>query len=341
MKTPLDITVLGAGGWGIALACLLQGNGHRVRMWEFDPGACRRLQEKREEEQKLPGIIIPETVAITNDLPHALSGASILVLAVPSQTVRAAVRSIRKASPYNPGQEPLVVNVAKGLEQKTLMRISEIVAEEWPDLPAGNFAVVSGPSHAEEVSRNIPTTVTVASPDPGTAAAMQKIFNTPYFRVYTNPDLPGVEIGGSLKNVIAIATGISDGLGFGDNTKGALLTRGLHEMVRLGAVLGAKPATFYGLAGLGDLVTTCMSRHSRNRYLGEALGKGEPLASILQRMVMVAEGVATTDSAWALAQKHGLEMPITAATYQVLFKGKSPAEAVKDLMVRELKSEVV
>jgi len=331
-----DIAILGAGGWGIAISTLLHYNGHKVTLWEFDREEMRKLSMQREQKQKLPGVIIPDQVEITDQLKPTVSQADILVLALPSHTVRDVARKISSIELKN----PLVVNLAKGIENDTLLRMSEVLIEELPTFLHPKITTLSGPSHAEEVARKIPTTVVVAGFDEEIAKKVQNVFMTPYFRVYTNSDLIGVELGGSLKNIIAIASGICDGMGLGDNSKGALLSRGLAEIIRLGEKLGAIKETFAGLSGLGDLVTTCISKYSRNRFVGEQIGKGKTLKEVESEMVMVAEGIKTTKSAYQLSLKHQVEMPITQQVYQVLFENKKPKEAIYELMTRDPKSEI-
>ncbi|MFC1595442.1 NAD(P)H-dependent glycerol-3-phosphate dehydrogenase [Gemmatimonadota bacterium] len=332
----MRITVLGAGSWGTALAVLLDGKGYPVRMWEFFPELAGDLARTRMNEKMLPGIPIPESILITSDIGEALKGAEVILFVVPTVVVRSTAES---AAPCIEGS-PLIVNAAKGIEQGTTMRVSEILGEILPERFRGKTVTLSGPSHAEEVSRGIPTTVVAASPDAGAAALAPEIFSTSTLRVYTNPDQVGVELAGSLKNVIAVAAGVLDGLGYGDNTRGALMTRGLVEISRLGRELGADPLTFAGLSGMGDLITTCISRHSRNRFVGERIGRGKSLEEVLSGMVMVAEGVNTVQSARELAVKVGVEMPITEAMYEVLFEGRDPGEALLQLMTRELKPEL-
>ncbi len=327
------IAVLGSGSWGITLSLVLHGNGHSVSLWEFDATACDLLRREREEKRKLPGIHIPIDITILNNLEEAIRGCSLIVCAIPTQFIRLALRPYRKLF----GGIPFV-NFSKGIERDSHNRISEIVKSEV-DISDSLYAIVSGPSHAEEVARKIPSAVVAASKDDEVARKVQKLFSTSYFRIYTNDDVIGVELSGALKNVIAIAAGVVDGLGFGDNTKGALLTRGMVEMTRLGTALGASKETFGGLAGMGDLITTCMSHHSRNRFVGEALGRGKKLDEILKSMTMVAEGVETCRSARGLAEGVGVEMPITERMYEVLFNGEDPLMSVKALMERELKSE--
>ncbi len=330
------ITILGAGSWGIALSTLLRYNGHSILLWEFDAEVCRKLNRERTLPEKLPGIIIPEDVSITDDLA-AVGRSEIIVLALPSHTIRHVAGKM--AGLLGP-DVAAIVNVSKGIENNTLLRVSEVLRQVLPQRFHAKISTLSGPSHAEEVARDVPTTVVVASVVPAVSELVQKAFSTRNFRIYSSDDLIGVELGGSLKNVIAIAAGILQGLGMGDNTMGALLTRGLAEMVRLGRKLGADPMTFAGLSGIGDLITTCFSSHSRNRYVGEQLGKGRKLPEILANMSMVAEGVKTTASAYALSQRHQVEMPITAAVYKILFENMPPEQAIANLMTRALKPEI-
>jgi len=332
------IAILGAGSWGIAVANLLHGNGHQTYLWEFNKEDCEYLQGNRTLEKKLPGVVIPDSITITNDLAEAVHQSEYIIMAVPAQKVRSVCDVLKNILK----ERKKFVNLAKGVEIDSLQRMSEVIKSTLaPDLAGINsIATLSGPSHAEEVARNIPTSVVVASEKSEYAVDIQNLFNSRFFRVYRSSDLVGVELGGSLKNVIAIASGITQGLGFGDNTTGALLTRGLAEITRMGVSLGADPLTFAGLSGIGDLITTCVSRHSRNRYVGEKIGKGERLGDILAGMVMVAEGVDTCRSAYAMSKKYEVEMPITHEAYRVLFEDKSPAEAVADLMGRSLKEEV-
>jgi len=327
---------VGAGSWGIATSVLLTSNGHEVILWEFDEKEARKLNSLREHPTKLPGVKIPAEVKITSNLREALEGKELLAMPLPSHTVREVAK---KLSPLLNG-DPIILSLSKGLEVKSLKRMSEVITEELPEKCHRNIAVLSGPSHAEEVARRLPTTITVASDNEAVAEKVQGIFMNDYFRVYTHDDVVGVELAGSLKNVIALAAGICDGLGFGDNTKGAILARGLAEIARLGVKLGADYRTFSGLAGMGDLVTTAMSRYSRNRHLGEEIGRGKSLDRVLSEMTMVAEGVKTTQSAHALARKHRVEMPITEQVYLMLFEGKNPKLAAEELMMREPKSEM-
>jgi glycerol-3-phosphate dehydrogenase (NAD(P)+) len=330
------IAVLGAGSWGIAVSTLLNRNGHAVTLWEFDPDEMKALRAQREHKKKLPGVRIPDEIEITDQLDPAVSGREMLVLALPSHTVRQVVRRVSGI----PLGEPVVVNLAKGIENDTLLRMSEVLKQELPPLLHGKITTLSGPSHAEEVARKIPTTVVVAGFSEKVAREVQRSFMSPQFRVYTNSDLVGVELGGSLKNIIAIASGICDGMDLGDNSKGALLSRGLAEIIRLGERLGAKRETFAGLSGLGDLVTTCISKFSRNRFVGEEIGRGRSLEEVQSGMTMVAEGIRTARSAFQLSSKYEVEMPITQQVHQVLFENKDPREAMTELMTRDPKSEI-
>ena len=335
--THVKATILGAGGWGITLANLCRSVGLGVVLWEFDPDAADKLRRTRVRDEVLPGVKVHREVAITHELGEAVKASRFIFLVVPSHVVRPVLRSLNKVTMAG---EAILVNCTKGLEIETHKRISELVREELVRFDFDNYVVLSGPSHAEEVSKSIPTAVVVASNDPKKAKAVQKSLNTPVFRLYTSRDVIGVEIGGALKNIIAIAAGICDGAGFGDNTKAALLPRGLAEIVRLGRKAGADPLTFSGLSGMGDLVATCMSRHSRNRYVGEQIGKGRTLADVLAGMTMVAEGVKTCKAAKRLAGKLLVEMPICHQVYKVLFNGKDPKQAMQDLMTRKVKSEI-
>lgn len=336
MTYKYQIAVLGAGSWGIALALVLEHNGHRVTLWEFRADEAERLHRTRDAKEFLPGIKIPESIQVKNDFEQACSDKKILIVAVPSHVVRSVGERLKKLSFEKP---PILVNVAKGVENDTLMRMSEVLEQTINWANKDNIVTLSGPSHAEEVSRQIPTAIVSAGTNLNTAEIIQQVFMNEYFRVYTNQDIIGVELGGALKNIIAIAAGICDGAGFGDNTKAALQPRGLVEIVRLGTAMGADPITFAGLSGMGDLIVTCMSRHSRNRYVGEQIGKGRKLDDILKEMVMVAEGVKTTKSAYALSKKYNVEMPITQQAYQILFEGKNARDALKELMLRGPKEE--
>jgi len=332
----MRIAVLGAGSWGTTLAILLANNSHDVSLWSYRESYTEDIRTSRVNPSFLPGVTIPESVFATGDLHMAVEGRSMIVGAVPSQYLRGVVAGLRGVD----FRGVTVVNVAKGIENGTLMTMSEMLHDTLPHLPSNNIATLSGPSHAEEVSKGIPTTVVAASLDPGTAQKVQTAFMTPRFRVYASTDLRGVEIGGSLKNVIAIAAGIIDGANLGDNTKAAVMTRGIAEIARVGVAMGAHLRTFSGLSGIGDLMVTCMSRHSRNRHVGVEIGKGRKLADILSEMVMIAEGVATAQSAYDLSRKVGVETPIIAEVHKILFEGKDPLVACHDLMTRDPKGEV-
>ena len=327
------VGVLGAGSWGTALALLLFNNGHDVTVWSINKEEVEMLQKERENKSKLPGVILPEEMKITNDLEEGMKDKDFLVLAVPSIFTRSTARSMK---PYiQAGQ--IIVNVAKGIEENTLMTLSEQIEDE---LPEADVAVLSGPSHAEEVGRGIPTTCVVGAKTRKTAELLQKAFMNEVFRVYTSSDILGIELGGSLKNVIALAAGIADGLGYGDNTKAALITRGIHEISRLGVAMGGKIQTFYGLSGIGDLIVTCASVHSRNRKAGYLIGQGKTLDEAIKEVQMVVEGVYSAKAAMALSKKYEVSMPIIEQVNAVLFEGKNASEAVKELMVREGKSEL-
>jgi glycerol-3-phosphate dehydrogenase (NAD(P)+) len=329
------IAIIGAGSWGMAVADLLHANGHSVILWEHNDHDFRLLKSTRANHARLKNFTLPSEIDLTQSLEEAVKSADLILLTTPSQFVRGVLESIKPLIPRGVH----VVTLAKGIENGTLKRMSEVIAEVL-HIESSGIAVISGPSHAEEVAVKAPTAVVVASTDDTTAIKIQELFSNNYFRVYKSDDVIGVELGGALKNIIAIATGITDGLGMGDNTKGALITRGLAEITRLGVTLGARAETFAGLSGIGDLVTTCVSRHSRNRFVGEAIGKGQQLDDILSRMTMVAEGVATTRSGYELSMRYSVEMPITRAVYQVLFENKPPADGVAELMGRRLKAEV-
>lgn len=326
------IGILGAGSWGIALSVLLHGNGHEITVWSIIREEVEMLQEKREHVSKLPGVKLPDDMNFTNDLEEAMAEKDVLVLAVPSPFTRSTARSMK---PYLTKSQ-LIVNVAKGIEETTLMTLSEQIEEE---LPEAEVAVLSGPSHAEEVGRGIPTTVVVGAKKKETAEYLQNIFMNQVFRVYTSPDIMGIELGGSLKNVIALAAGIADGLGYGDNTKAALITRGIAEMTRLGVKMGGKMETFAGLTGMGDLIVTCASMHSRNRRAGILIGQGKTMQEAMDEVQMVVEGVYSAKAGLKLAKKYDISMPIVAEVNAVLFDGKPAKEAVNELMMREGTSE--
>ena len=332
----MRIGVLGAGSWGTTLAILLSENSHRVTLWSYRADDADVMRRTRENPGFLPGISIPPSVEITTSLDLAVRDQNMIVGAVPSQYLRSVLVRTRETLP----RDALLVNVAKGVEEGTLMTMSEMILDALPRLTPEQIATLSGPSHAEEVSRRIPTTVVAASVHLPTAKQVQAAFMVPYFRVYASEDIRGVEIGGSLKNVIAIAAGIIDGANLGDNTKAAVMTRGIAEIARVGVAMGAHIRTFSGLSGIGDLMVTCMSRHSRNRYVGVEIGKGRKLKEILDGMMMIAEGVATTRSARELAHRVGVEVPIVDQVYRILFEDKDPMKACYDLMTRDPKGEL-
>jgi len=325
------VVVLGDGGWGTTLAILLRRKGLGVTLWSAFPAYAKRVDRTRRNPYFLKGIVLPRGIKVTSD-PQVLRSADAIVVGVPSEYLRGVLKQTKRFfSPACP-----VVSVVKGIEFRTLMRMSQVIRDVWGPR---RLAVLSGPTIAMEVARGIPSAAVAASTDPALRRVVQDLFMARTFRVYTNPDVVGVELGGSLKNIIAIACGIADGLGFGSNTKAAIVSRGLAEMRRFGKALGARSDTFSGIAGLGDLVTTCFSGLSRNHNVGEAIGKGRRLASITGSMRMVAEGVPTTRSVRRLSRRLGIEMPITDQIYQVLFRDKSPRRAVEQLMTRKRKSE--
>lgn len=327
-----NVAIIGAGSWGTALSILLAKSGHSVKMWSVFKEEIDMINNSREHIDKLAGVLIPDNVIGTTDIEESISGADVVVMVVPSQTIRANAKDMSKYIKNG----MLVVSCAKGIEEGTGLRLSEVIKQE---IPQCEVVALSGPSHAEEVARDIPTTVVAASENIKAAEYIQDIFMSPKFRVYTNSDITGVELGGSLKNSIALCAGISDGLGFGDNTKAALMTRGIAEITRLGVSMGARRETFAGLAGIGDLIVTCTSMHSRNRRAGILIGQGKSLNEAVSEVKMVVEGVTTTKAAFELAQKKGVTMPITTEAYNVLFNGKNAKQAVVDLMMRDKKNE--
>ena len=331
----MKISVLGAGGWGTTLGILLHYNGHQVTLWEYKKNYVKELIKKRINSIYLPGIYIPDEILITHDLKESVYQKNLIVLAVPSQFLRSVVDQIN----YTEIKNSILVSVAKGIENKHLMTMSQMLKDVHPHLSDDQIGALSGPSHAEEVSKRIPTAVVAASTDLETSKSIQAAFMNSYFRVYSSTDILGVELGGAFKNVIAIGAGIIDGAGFGDNTKAAIMTRGVAEISRLGLAMGARPETFAGLSGMGDLIVTCMSKHSRNRYVGEQIGKGNKLKEVLRSMEQVAEGVETTRSAKQLAAKVEIETPITNEVYKILFEDKDPVKATTDLMTRDMKTE--
>ncbi len=331
----MRIGVLGAGSWGTTLAILLHENAHEIALWSHRPDHASAMLQSRENAILLPGISIPEPIDITSDIESAIAGKEVLVAAVPAQFLRAVAERLRKVDFGN----IVVVNVAKGIENNSLMTMSGVLTDVLPTIRKSNIATISGPSFAEEVAKKIPTAVVAASSSMETSKFVQRAFMAPHFRVYSSDDIHGVELAGSIKNVIAIGAGIADGAGFGDNTKAAIMTRATAELSRLGKFMGAHQQTFAGLSGIGDLIATCMSRHSRNRHVGEEIGRGRKLDDVLGEMVMVAEGVATTKSVHDLALRHHVELPISEQVYEVLFHGKPVTAATADLMTREAKGE--
>jgi len=329
----MKIAILGDGGWGTTLAILLSDKGYKVNLWSAFSDYAKYLDENRENIKFLPGVRISREIFITSDTKKAMDGADVIVLAVPSQFLRSV---IEKLAPSD-FKDRLVISVIKGIEIQTLKRISEVIEEMLGDV---NIAVLSGPSIALEVANGIPTTVVAASrPNTNFAKAAQELFTADRFRVYTSNDIIGVELGGALKNIIAIAAGINDGLGFGSNSKAALMVRGMVEITRLGAAMGANSQTFWGLSGMGDLITTCVSPYGRNRWFGEEVGAGKKPQDVLKETSMVVEGYATTKAAYELSKRYKTEMPITENMYGVLYQGKKPEEAVSGLMARQPKSE--
>lgn len=330
-----EIVVLGAGSWGTALAVLLANKGEKVCIWGRNKDRINNINRVRENKKYLPGIKLPDGITASVDLEESLNKASYIILSVPSHTIRDICKEIKPFLKEN----TIIINTAKGFETGTQMRLSQVINEELKDSNV-KISVLSGPSHAEEVGKEIPTAVVVGAFDKKTAEEVQDLFMTPNFRVYTNPDLVGIELGGALKNVIALGTGITEGLGYGDNAKAALITRGAAEITRLGIAAGSNPLTFAGLTGIGDLIVTCTSMHSRNRRAGIHIGEGNTLDETLSKVGMVVEGVKATQAACALSEKYNVTMPICNETYQVLFNGKDPREAVVDLMMRQKTHEV-
>ncbi len=329
-----NIAVLGAGNWGTTLAVMLAGKGYGVRLWEYRRQLAEQIQSSRENRIFLPDVKLPPGITVTSELAEAVHDVEAMLLAVPSQTVRQVCQELSRLLT---GRR-LLISCVKGLEHGSLKRMSQVIAEVLEGRPC-DLVALSGPNIAYEIAQGLPATAVVAGENPEAVIRAQSLMHTQHYRVYTCADLVGVEMGGSLKNVIAIASGILDGLGYGANTKGALIARGLAEIVRLGLAMGARAETFYGLSGLGDLATTCFSDRSRNRQVGMQIGRGRRLSEILKNLTMVAEGVPTTESAKSLAEMHGVEMPITLAVHQILFEDKDPKKAVAELMAREAKPE--
>ena len=332
----MNITVLGAGGWGTTLSILLHFNGHKVTLWEYDKSYAHYLQKHHVNKTYLPNISIPAEINIKHSIKESVEHAHVVVIAIPTQFVRGSLNEIKN----NKFSDVTFVSVSKGIEINTLKTVSQVIKDVLPHVNNSNIGVLSGPSHAEEVSRKVPTAVVAASSNAETAKIIQSLFITSYFRVYSTTDIMGVELGGAVKNIIAIGAGIIDGAKFGDNTKAAIMTRGTAEITRLGLFMGARAETFSGLSGMGDLIVTCMSQHSRNRYVGEQIGRGKKLNEVLKSMEMVAEGVETCRSVHQLSAMNGVETPIVSAVYSILFEDKDPVKATYDLMTRDVKTEV-
>ena len=332
------VAVLGAGSWGTALSMVLDENGHEVRLWGNDPEQQKEINEKHTNHHYLPDVVLSESVVAYTDLEKALEGAGAIVFVLPTKAIRAVAKQV---APLLDGKnKPHLVHASKGLEQDSHKRISVIIQEEIPADKYDSLVVLSGPSHAEEVAKKDITTITAASENQVAAGYVQKLFMNNYFRVYRNTDIIGVELGAALKNIIAVGAGALHGLGYGDNAKAALMTRGLAEISRLGVAFGADPLTFFGLSGVGDLIVTGTSVHSRNWRAGDLIGKGHDLDEVLNNMGMVVEGVATTKAAYELAQEKGIEMPITEAIYKVLYEKADVKKVIEDLMLREGKAEL-
>lgn len=329
------VTVCGAGSWGTALAVVLADNGYQVHLWTHRKSQAEEINQHRTNKRYLQ-TSLPENIKAFHEIDKAINSTKAIVIVVPTKAIREVVQQLK---PYIHNEIPLI-HASKGIEPHTLKRVSEMIAEELPDYPYEYITVLSGPSHAEEVAKRQPTSVTVSAINKERAKFAQNLFFNSFFRVYTSSDIVGIELGGALKNIIALGAGISDGLGFGDNAKSALITRGLAEITRLGSTLGANPLTFLGLPGVGDLIVTCTSVHSRNWRAGHMLGKGESLNVILKQMGMVVEGIRTTEAAYQLAKKQKVEMPITEAIYRILFHQQSTEEAVEQLMSRDRRSEL-
>lgn len=327
-----NVSVLGAGSWGTALSLVLSNNGHNVTLWSIMESEIEMLKNNHEHIEKLPGVKLPDNMIFTSDLKEAVFGKELIVLAVPSPYTRSTAHLLSDLV----NEDQVVVNVAKGIEESSLMTLSQIIEEE---VPKAKVAVLSGPSHAEEVGRGIPTTCVVGAGDKETAEYVQNIFMNKVFRVYVSPDVLGIELGGALKNVVALAAGIADGLGYGDNTKAALITRGISEISRLGVAMGGKAETFAGLTGIGDLVVTCASMHSRNRRAGILMGQGKSMQEAMDEVQMVVEGVYSAKAALALAKKVSVEVPIIEVVNKILFDGMEAKDGVNMLMERERKQE--
>ena len=330
-----NVAVIGAGSWGIALAYRLSSNGHNVTLYARRLESADRLKADREDKEKLPGVFLDEKINITSDMEEALKDMDIIVLTVPSVEIRNVCKKMR---PYlaGPEKEQIIVNCSKGIEKDSLMLMSDVILDE---LPGSEVTVLSGPSHAEEVGKNLPTTIVVGAFSKEVGKKVQDVFMSDTFRVYISPDMLGIEIGAALKNVIALAAGIADGMGYGDNAKAALITRGIAEMSRLGTAMGGRFETFAGLSGMGDLVVTCASMHSRNRKAGILMGQGLSCEEACKQVKMVVEGVNSARSAYLLAQKYNVEMPIVEQINLIIYENKSAREVAKDLMLRDSKAE--
>lgn len=328
----MKIAVIGSGSWGTAMSVMLAKRGYNIYLWSWIQEETDRLVRDRENKEFLLGIPFPDTITCTHDIAKCTENADLIITAAPSPATRTTAKTL--APHVKAGQK--MINISKGLEEGSMLRLSQVYKEE---IPQANISVMSGPSHAEEVSRDLPTTNVVASEDIKTAEEIQDILMGDMFRVYTSTDMIGVELGGALKNIIALCAGISDGLGYGDNTKAALMTRGLAEIARLGIAMGANEKTFMGLSGVGDLIVTCTSMHSRNRRAGILLGKGKTLEETLEEVHMVVEGANTAKAAYEMAQKYNVEMPIVKEAYDILYKGASAREAVLRLMTRDKREE--
>ncbi|MBD5546858.1 MAG: NAD(P)-dependent glycerol-3-phosphate dehydrogenase [Lachnospiraceae bacterium] len=326
------VGIIGAGSWGCALSLLLHNNGNQITVWSIMEDEISMLKKEHEHKDKLPGVILPDDMEFTTDLERTVLGKDVLVMAVPSPFTRS---TSAKMAPYiTDGQK--IINVAKGIEETTLMTLSEIIEQE---IPGADVAVLSGPSHAEEVGKGIPTTIVVGAKNKETAEYLQNLFMSNVFRVYTSSDVLGIELGAALKNVVALAAGMADGLGYGDNTKAALITRGIAEIARLGISMGGRIETFYGLTGIGDLIVTCASMHSRNRRAGILIGKGASMEEAMAEVKMVVEGVYSAKAGYALAQKYDVPVPIIEQVNKILFDGRPARDAVNELMLRDKKVE--
>ena len=331
-----EIGIIGAGSWGIALAYLLSKNGHKVVVWSRSESSVEKLRSYHGNEEKLPGGILDDTVEFTSDVEYAVKDKDIIVLVIPSAHMRETVKKIAPFIQPTDEHKQIIVNCTKGIEESTLMVMSDVILDE---IPGSQVCVLSGPSHAEEVGRGLPTTIVVGAFDKETARYVQNVFMSNAFRVYISPDMLGIEIGAALKNVIALAAGMADGYGLGDNAKAALITRGIAEIGRLGMAMGGKFETFSGLSGIGDLIVTCASMHSRNRRAGILIGQGKSMQEAMDEVKMVVEGVYSAKAALELAKKYDVEMPIVETVNEILFEGKAPSDAINDLMLRDKKIE--